>query len=80
MKTIIPYIIIVAVCMIVAGVNARMVRHAADDLHQISEDIGAIRRALEPHPFSVGMDAPEMRQHVRLREDTARQQPEVTLL
>lgn len=52
----------------------------ARDLHQISEDIGAIRRALEPHPFSVGQETPPMREHVMLREYTARQQPEVTLL
>lgn len=80
MKTIILYIIIVAVCMAVAVVNARLMLHAYDDLHQISEDIGAIRRALDPHPFSVGQEAPLMREHVMLREDTARQQPEVTLL
>lgn len=47
---------------------------------QIRSDIHAIRAALEPRPFSVGQQPPPMRSRVLLREDTKRQQPEVTLL
>lgn len=50
-----------------------------DSLWHIGQDIHAIRETLDPHPISVGMDAPPFRARVDFREDS-HQEPEVTLL
>lgn len=48
----IPYFIIVAVCAAVFWAQAHVVRRLSDDIHQMSEDINAIRKTLAPFPIS----------------------------
>lgn len=69
----------IAFALLVTGTHLLVYRAIsfANDVHQMSEDINAIRKTLAPFPIS--FEQPEMRQHVMLREDS-HQEPEVTLL
>lgn len=70
MKYFISYAIIVAVCIAVAGIQAKLFRKAVDDIHQISSDIHAIRETLEPKSLTFGVEPPPFRARVDFRENS----------